>query len=59
MTIYSANRDGQEYFEYHGNTAIEHIRKQGGRVLREWLYFDSAEEAVDFFNEASACCEVA
>ncbi len=59
MTTYRNDQDGQEIYEYHGNTAIERIRKKRGRVLRDWLYFDTAEEAVDFFNEACACCEVA
>lgn len=57
MTISQKNRDGQEFFEYHGNTAIERIRKQRGRIWREWLYFDSAEEAVAFFNDQCACLE--
>jgi len=57
MTHYFANAEGQEFFEYHGNTTIERIRKQRGRVRREWLFFDSAEEAVAFFNDQCACGE--
>lgn len=57
MTNYSSNSDGLEYYEYHGNTAIEHIRRQRGRILREWLYFDSTEEAVEFYNDQCACLE--
>ena len=39
-------------FEYHGNTTIEVIRKQGGRtVLHDWLIFDSVEEATEYFND--------
>ena len=41
----------QEYYEYHGNVAIERTRLQDGAVERDWLYFDSTEEAVAFFNE--------
>ena len=59
MTGYFKNQDGQEFFEYHGNTAIERIRKQRGRVWREWLFFDSAEEAEAFFNDQCACGEAA
>jgi hypothetical protein len=58
MTSYHFDQDGQEYFEYHGNTAIERIRKQYGKVRRDWLYFDSVEEAADFFNDHCACYEV-
>lgn len=58
MTSYHINSEGQEFFEYHGNTAIERIRKQKGKVRRDWLYFDSAEEAVTFFHEQCACFEV-
>jgi hypothetical protein len=59
MTRYFKNEDGQEIFEYHGNTAIERIRRQRGRVRRDWLFFDSAEEAEAFFNEQCACGETA
>lgn len=59
MTGYYANQDGQEFFEYHGNTAIERIRKQYGVVRRDWLFFDSTEEAEAFFNDQCACCEAA
>lgn len=54
MTHLTEIPEGREHFEYHGNTAIERVRLLGGRVRREWLYFDSAEEAVDFFNEQCA-----
>lgn len=41
-----------EYFEYHGNTAIEWIKKRGKRIIgREWILFDSVEEAKEFFND--------
>ena len=54
MTGHIASPDYQETFEYHGNTAIERTRWQDGNVEREWILFDSAEEAVDFFNEVCA-----
>ena len=44
--------EGNEYFEYHGNTIIERIRKQAGETIsRDWILFDSVEEAADYFNE--------
>ena len=55
MTAMIQYQDCQEYFEYHGNVAIERTRLQDGAVERDWLYFDSAEEAVDFFNEQCLC----
>ena len=51
MTHYCNSPEGQECWEYHGNVAIEHIRRQGREVEREWLFFDSTEEAVEFFND--------
>ena len=51
MTHHVIHSDFQEYFEYHGNVAIERVRLQDGAVERDWLYFDSAEEAVEFFHE--------
>jgi hypothetical protein len=42
-------------FEYHGSTVIEHTRTQAGVTLwRDWIIFDSVEEAVDYFNEEIA-----
>lgn len=42
-----------EYHEkriYHGCTTIEIIRKRSGRVIkRDWLQFNTVEEAKDFF----------
>ena len=54
MTGYNTDTDCQESFEYHGNTAIEHTRLKDGHVEREWIYFDSTEEAVTFFDEVCA-----
>jgi hypothetical protein len=43
-------------FEYFGNTEIERIRKRSGRtVRRDWIIFDSVEDAMEFFN--SKCGE--
>lgn len=45
-----------DYFEYFGNTEIERIRQLNGRTLRrDWIIFDSVEEAMDYFN--SKCGE--
>jgi succinyl-CoA synthetase alpha subunit len=45
-----------DFYEYHGNTVIEHTRTQAGEtVWRDWIIFDSVEEAVDYFN--AACVE--
>jgi hypothetical protein len=45
-----------EYFEYHGNTTVERIRKgTGNTISRDWIIFDSVEEAQDYFHNN---CEV-
>lgn len=39
-------------YEYHGNTTIERIRKKGDvTISRDWLIFDSVEEAFDYYND--------
>ena len=54
MTRQIEGSDYQEIFEYHGNTAIERVRyHDSGRMLRDWLLFDTVEEAAEAFNE---CC---
>lgn len=51
MTSYQFDTDYQEVYEYHGSTTIEYTRCRNGRtVLREWILFDSVEEATEFFN---------
>ena len=51
MTRYESNSDFQNFYEYHGNTTVEIIRKQDGvTIARDWMLFDSVEEAQDFFN---------
>jgi len=45
-------QDYKEAFEYHGSTTVEIIRQRGGRVIwKDWLIFDSVEEASTFYNE--------
>jgi hypothetical protein len=44
-----------DFFEYHGSTVIEHTRTQAGEtVWRDWIIFDSVEEAADYFNDELA-----
>lgn len=41
----------QDSFEYHGNTEIERIRKKAGKTIRrDWIVFDSVDEAMECFN---------
>ena len=38
-------------FEYHGHTEIEQIvKKEGATVRRDWMVFNSVDEALDYFN---------
>ena len=51
MQKHESHSNYQDFFEYHGNTIIEFIRRQEGiTILRDWLLFDSAEEALAFLN---------
>ena len=44
--------DYHDHFEYFGNTEIERIRKQGEKTIRhDWIIFDSADDAMEYFNE--------
>lgn len=53
MTLTTATHDYQDLFEYHGSTTIERIRKQNGAVIwRDWILFNSVEEAEDYLNDA-------
>jgi hypothetical protein len=54
MTAQITCQEYREVYEYHGNTAIEHTRFQDGVVERQWIYFDTTDEAVEFFNEVCA-----
>ncbi len=53
MTRRIDNQQRQEWYEYHGSTAIVHLwkEKDGQDVNRRWLYFDTVEEAMTYFNE--------
>ena len=45
----------QECFEYYGSTIVERIQRHRGTVQnRDWLLFDTVEEAEDFYNENRA-----
>ena len=59
MTYLNITQGLEEEYEYHGNTAVEWIRKQNGRVQHRWLYFDSVREAADFYFDHCACSEAA
>ena len=55
MLTANSTRDLRDCFEYDGNTAVEHVRKSGRRtVWREWILFDSVDEALDFYDEQAA-----
>lgn len=52
MDTQTIETDIQDYFEYHGNTAVEMTRKESGYVIkRDWILFDSVAEAQAFYNE--------
>ncbi len=45
--------DYDDAYEYHGSTTVERTRRKQGRVVwKEWLIFDTVEEASLYFNEA-------
>jgi hypothetical protein len=42
-------------YEYHGSTTIAYKRTQGGEtVWKDWILFDTVEEACEYFNAAGA-----
>ena len=46
------NPDYHDCYEYHGNTTIELTRRQGEiTVWRDWILFDTVEEAAEYFND--------
>ena len=50
MIGFESYPDYQNCYEYHGNTSVEIIRKADGLTIkRDWILFDSVEEAQDFF----------
>jgi hypothetical protein len=52
MTLKNYYSDYHEKYEYHGNTAIEVTReKDGVTIKRDWIFFDSVQEAQDFFYD--------
>ena len=52
MTLQNYYSDYHESFEYHGNTAVEvNLKKNGVTIKRDWIFFDSVQEAQDFFYE--------
>ena len=52
MTRNDFHTNYQDSYEYHGNTVVEFIRKQSGMIVRrDWILFDSVDEAQDFFND--------
>ena len=51
MTKREIEWDYDNLYEYHGNTAIEYTRKQSGvTVKHDWIFFNSIEEASEYFN---------
>jgi hypothetical protein len=53
MTKDISHPDYYDCYEYHGNTTIELTRRQNGVVVwRDWIMFDSVEEATEYFNDA-------
>ena len=52
MTKDITHTDYHDYYEYHGNTTIELTRKQEDVIIwRDWIIFDSVEEATEYFND--------
>ena len=48
----------QDHYEYHGSTTIERRRKKGTLTIwRDWIIFDSVEEAAEYFNDNCRCEE--
>ena len=56
MRKHELYQDYHDFFEYFGNTEIERIRMNAQKAIRrDWIIFDSAEEAMEYFN--SKCGE--
>jgi len=52
MTLQNYYSGYYENYEYHGNTAVEiTLVKQGVTIKRDWIFFDSVQEAQNFFYE--------
>jgi hypothetical protein len=55
MESAALTRDVRDCFEYYGHTAVTHLRKRGRRtVWREWVLFDSVDEAREFYHQQTA-----
>ena len=53
MTKDISHPDYYDSYEYHGNTMIELTRRQNGVIIwRDWIMFDSVEEATEYYNDA-------
>ena len=51
MTRHEYHHHFHDLFEYHGCTTIEFVRKHFGKTIkRDWLLFDSVEEATEYFD---------
>ena len=51
MRKYEHYRSYSDAFEYYGNTEILRVRKQYGMIVRrDWLVFNSPEEAMKHFK---------
>ena len=52
MTGHTYFSDCQNYYEYHGNTMVEITMKKAGIIIKhDWIFFDTVEEAQDFFHD--------
>ena len=52
MTRRLATEAYSDTYEYHGSTVIERIRTLAGQTIRrDWIMFDTVEEASDYFND--------
>ena len=52
MTRFESFPDYQCCYEYHGNTSVEITRTHEGMTVgRDWILFNSVEEAQEFFYE--------
>ena len=58
MTKHNFSQEYDEFYEYHGSTTIELTRRQGEiTVWRDWITFNTVQEAADYFNEHCSICE--
>jgi hypothetical protein len=54
MTRQIAMDEFCDCYEYHGGTTIAYKRTQDGEtVWKDWILFDSVEEASEYFNAAA------